>query len=113
MLELSSLHKMRSGLPASVRRQTTDALSGRVQLQQRTVGPPTRGHLLVSAIACSARTRTRVSLRFPRLSPSLSAWFLRFFSVADAPALAAYSLETQDRCGACCLAGSGSRHDRQ
>lgn len=70
--------------------------------------------ILIPAMACSARTRTRASLRFLRFSAGLNACFFPFlFSVAEAPALPGHSREAPGHCGASCFAESGSRHDRR
>src|SRR2546428_5976012 len=69
--------------------------------------------ILIPAIACSARTRTRASLRLWRFSPSLKSLPLGFFSAVDARGLLAHSRKTPDRCAACMLSENGSAHSRR
>src|SRR2546427_12402304 len=64
--------------------------------------------ILIPAIACSTRTRTRASFRLRRFSHGGNACFRGFFSAANAALLGGDSLGSLGRSGGCSPEGNGS-----
>lgn len=69
--------------------------------------------ILIPAIACSTRPRTRASFRLWRFSPGFSSRCCGFFSAANSAQRAVDSLGSPDHCAACSSWGNGSLPPRQ